>query len=111
MRERIEHLNVILVIAVILCMSLFTSSIAAHHSRAGIYASDGKRITLEGKVTEWKFRNPHTLLLFDVTGSDGKVVNWAVEASSPQSMAGEGMDKSTFKGGEPVRILLVPARA
>jgi hypothetical protein len=106
-----EKLNVIIMITMILGLTLFAGSVAAHHSRAGIYESDAERITLEGNVTEWRFRNPHTFLLFDVKGKDGKMVTWAAEASSPQSMVGEGMSKDSFKFGEPVRVLLVPAKA
>jgi hypothetical protein len=110
MRERIGTLNVILMITMI-CLTLFAGSVAAHHSRAGIYESNDHRITLEGSVVEWKWRNPHTFLVFDVNGSDGKVVQWSAEASSPPSMVAEGMSKDSFKGGEPVKVVLVPAKA
>jgi hypothetical protein len=98
-------------IAMILSLTLFTGSVAAHHSRAGIYESNDHRMTLEGSVAEWRWRNPHTFLVFNVKGNDGKVVQWAAEASSPPSMAAEGMSKDSFKVGEPVKVVLVPAKA
>lgn len=106
-----KPVNLILMITIILSLTLFAGSAAAHHSRAGIYESNDHRITLEGTVTEWRWRNPHTFLLFNVKGNDGNVVQWAVEASSPASMIAEKMNKDTFKGGEPVKVMLVPAKA
>ena len=53
----------------------------AHHSNSA-YQVD-KIITLEGTVKEWKWMNPHTWLILEVTGADGKKQEWAVEGRPP----------------------------
>src|ERR1041384_2903585 len=50
----------------------------SHHSFSGVY--DGKRlVTVTGVVTQFKFVNPHALLLMDVTDEAGKVSKWTIE--------------------------------
>lgn len=50
----------------------------SHHSFSGVY--DGTRVvTVTGVVTQFKFVNPHALMLMDVTDESGKVSKWTVE--------------------------------
>ena len=44
--------------------------LAAHHSRTG-YESE-RTITLTGVVTEFRWRNPHTFLVWTVTDDAGE---------------------------------------
>ena len=55
--------------------------VLAHHSNSA-YQVD-KIITLEGTVKEWKWMNPHTWLILEVVGADGKKQEWAVEGRPP----------------------------
>jgi len=86
-------------------------SVSAHHSRAGIYEPNSKMITMKGVVTEWKWRNPHVFLVWNVKDESGKVVEWVGELSSITSMQSEGMTRTSFKGGEEITVSVAPARS
>ena len=79
----------------------------AHHSNA-YYAEDTKVMT--GTVVEFKFRNPHSVVLWDVKGDDGKVVRWAGELSSVTTLLGDGVTKDSLKPGDEIIFVLRPAK-
>ena len=73
------------VIATAFLTSLAGGVVLAHHGGAA-YDSD-RIVTVTGKVTEFKFVNPHVLISVAVTGDDGKVVEWSGELTSPNRLA------------------------
>jgi hypothetical protein len=83
----------------------------AHHSRAGVYETNDKMITMKGTVVEWKWRNPHTFLVWQTKDASGKAVEWTGELSSITTMLAEGMTRTSFKPGEEVTITAVPAKS
>ena len=85
--------------------------VSAHHSRAGIYETNDKVITMEGVVAEWQWRNPHVFLVVDTTKPDGSKVQWTGELSSVNSMTSEGMSRTTLKPGDKITFSVVPARS
>jgi hypothetical protein len=72
--------------------------LAAHHSFSAEFDAT-KPITLKGKLTKMEWINPHGWLHIDVTGSDGKVVNWAIEAGSPNALLRRGLRQNDFPIG------------
>ncbi len=73
------------VIAAALVTGLVGSLAFAHHGGA---AYDSERtVTVTGKVTDFKFVNPHVLIYIAVTGQDGDVVEWSGELTSPNRLA------------------------
>lgn len=81
-----------------------------HHGSNVVYDLT-KSITVAGTVTEFQFVNPHTQILFDVTGEDGSVVGWL--AGLPGSIRltqEEGWSMDTLKPGDEISILGAPAR-
>lgn len=80
----------------------------AHHS--GAMFDDGKTVTLTGVVKDFQYTNPHSWLLVDVKGSDGKVTTWGFEAEGPSTLLRAGIRKSDFKAGTPVTISGHPMR-
>ena len=85
--------------------------VSAHHSRAGVYEPNSKMITMKGVVTEWRWRNPHVFLVWNVKDDSGKVVEWIGELSSITSMQSEGLTRTSFKGGEEITVSVAPARS
>ncbi len=68
-------------------------------------------ITLSGTVTEFQFVNPHTQILFEVTGEDGPVVAWLAGMSSSLGLGqNEGWTRETIKPGDEIIITGSPAR-
>jgi hypothetical protein len=74
----------------------------AHHS--GAMFEEKKEVTLSGVVKEFQFTNPHSWLLVDVKGPDGKVTTWGFEAEGPSSMTRAGIRLKDFAPGTPVTI-------
>jgi Family of unknown function (DUF6152) len=74
----------------------------AHHS--GAMFEPTKELTLTGVVKEFQFTNPHSWLLVDVKGADGKVTTWGFEAEGPSSMLRAGIHLKDFTPGTPVMI-------
>src|SRR5262245_63030014 len=83
-------------------------SALAHHSNSA-YQVD-KIITLEGTVKEWKWMNPHTWLILEVTGADGKKQEWAVEGRPPGILGRAGWSGDILKPGERVTVHASPAK-
>jgi hypothetical protein len=98
--------------AVIVFAAVFALSIprfvSAHHGSAAF--DNGKIVVLKGTVKEWLFSNPHCLLKLDVTGPDGKVVQWIAEGQAPQIIYPAGYRKDSFKAGDQVTITVEPVK-
>jgi hypothetical protein len=75
---------------------------AAHHS--GAMFDDAKNVTLTGTVKEFQYTNPHSWLLVDVKGADGKVTTWGFEAEGPSTLLRAGIRKSDFAPGTEITI-------
>jgi hypothetical protein len=80
----------------------------AHHSAALFYSS-GARITLQGEVARFNFRNPHAILELLVTDDNGEVVRWTCETSAPSALRRRGWSQQSIEAGEIVTIEGVPA--
>jgi hypothetical protein len=80
----------------------------AHHS--GAMFDNKKEVTLTGVVKEFQYTNPHSWLLVDVKGPDGKVTTWGFEAEGPSTLLRAGIRKSDFAPGTPVTITGHPMR-
>jgi hypothetical protein len=74
----------------------------AHHS--GAMFDDKKEVTLTGTIKEFQYTNPHSWLIVDVKGTDGKVTTWGFEAEGPSSLLRAGIRKSDLTPGMDVTI-------
>src|SRR4029077_4438643 len=86
----------------------------AHHGAAAEYDLLHP-ITLKGVVTEFRYVNPHSQIYFDVTDSNGNVVNWAGELNSPYSLTQDGWTKKrsteALKAGTPITVIICPGKS
>jgi len=76
---------------------------SAHHSFTAEY-DQSKPVKLTGKITEMKWSNPHGWIYIDVTGTDGKVVNWALETGGANSLYRRGWRKEDLPVGAVVIV-------
>lgn len=75
----------------------------AHHAFSPVY--DEKRvITVAGIVTEFRFVNPHAMMMMDVTDDSGKVVPWVVEFAGRLNLSEFGWTADSIKPGEKVTV-------
>ena len=95
--------------AAVLCLMPLPASVAtAHHSTAEFDYS--KQLTIEGKVKEVQWTNPHSYIQLLVTDADGKLLEWSVEIGSPSLNINLGWRKNSVVAGDEVTMLLSPAR-
>ena len=84
------------------------TSVSAHHSFAPFNMQGEK--TLVGTVKEFQWTNPHTWIWLDVANDKGGTDRWGVEGMSPNYLGRRGWNRSTFKPGDKVTIVVHPAR-
>ena len=81
---------------------------AAHHS--GAMFDDKKEVTLTGTIKEFQYTNPHSWLIVDVKGGDGKVTTWGFEAEGPTTLLRAGITRSDLTPGMQITITGHPMR-
>ncbi len=78
--------------------------IQAHHAFAAEF-DDKKPVHFpEATVTKVMLINPHSWIYVDVKQPDGTVVNWAIEAGSPNVLMRRGVTKNTLKPGDKIVV-------
>ena len=78
----------------------------AHHSAAH-YSKEAT--TTRGIVVEYKWRNPHVTLVWEVKRPNGGTTHWVGELSSVTTMISDGMTKDSLKVGEEVEVISCPS--
>jgi hypothetical protein len=77
------------------------STAQAHHSIAAVYDSS-RPVTVEGRVTEFLFVNPHPVLVIDAAKQGAEPLIWRLELDNRSELAQIGMDSATFRSGDRV---------
>ena len=85
------------------------SAAHAHHSFA-VFFDASKDIKIKGRVTAFRFTNPHGLIALDVTDASGKVTPWRVETNAPVVLVRRGWTRDILKPGDIVTIEGWPSR-
>jgi hypothetical protein len=75
----------------------------AHHSFA-VYFDPAKEVTVKGKVTAFRFTNPHGTIVLDVTDAQGRVREWRAETNAPVVLQRRGWTRTTVKPGDEITI-------
>jgi hypothetical protein len=70
---------------------------SAHHS-ANAYDL-ARTVEVKGVLREFRYQNPHTMWLLDVTDANGKVINWVIEGNPPNWFRSAGIRKADFDKG------------
>jgi hypothetical protein len=95
------------ILAVMTSLMLALGSVIAHahHSTAGIY-NEETEVSLTGKVKQWRFINPHPLLVLEVVGGDGVTHDYDVSygGSAVAHLTRRGYTAGTFQIGETVTV-------
>jgi hypothetical protein len=91
-------------LGVAIALVLAAVPLGAHHSFAAAY-DETKPIALQGKVTKVELVNPHAWIWIDVTGADGKVVNWGIEGGPPTNLFRNGITRTSLPVGTQIKMV------
>lgn len=75
----------------------------AHHSFAAFFSGD-KIVEIKGKVSSFRFQNPHGTIVIEVPTSSGGVREWRVETNAPVVLMRRGWSRNSLKAGDEVTI-------
>jgi len=106
MTER-KSLTVRVLTVAALCLLPVVAS--AHHSFA-VYFDGSKDVTIRGKVTSFRFTNPHGTIVLDVIDAQGRVREWRAETNAPVVLQRRGWTRTSVKAGDELVIDGWPSR-
>ena len=75
----------------------------AHHSLTGLYERS-RETALNGVVSEFRFINPHPVLVIDVRDDDEQLLSWQLEMDNRRELERIGMSADTFAVGDHVFV-------
>ncbi|MGD8810414.1 MAG: DUF6152 family protein [Gammaproteobacteria bacterium] len=81
----------------------------AHHSFTATYFED-RTVTIEGRVLQFQFRNPHSFVHVQAPDENGEMHRWAVEWGGSSQLSNQGLAGATLRPGDVVQITGNPGR-
>jgi hypothetical protein len=89
----------------VLAATMLVSSVPllAHHGDAGRY--EDEVVVMKGTVVELQLITPHSIIVFDAVGADGKTSRWQAEMGGRAAMIKEfNWTKDTVKPGDHITL-------
>ena len=90
-------------------LGCLAASAQAHHSFA-VFFDSTKDIKITGKVTSFRFTNPHGTIALEVTDANGHVTEWRAETNAPVVLTRRGWTRTIVKPGQTITIEGWPSR-
>lgn len=81
----------------------------AHHSFAATYFVD-QTIKIEGTVTQFLYRNPHSFVKVDAPDDKGEMQSWSIEWGGGAQLTQSNVSRDTLKPGDHVIVTGNPGR-
>ena len=85
------------------------AELQAHHAVAGVYDLNSEMV-LEGKLKKLNFTNPHASIELTVPNKDGTFTDWVLTTASVQILTRQGVNKTSMKPGELLKVTILRAR-
>jgi Family of unknown function (DUF6152) len=97
-------------LALVITVPLLTTAVSyAHHSYGATYDL-AKQVTVEGKLVQFVYRNPHSFVTIQAPDDSGAQQRWAVEWSGTGQLGGQGITRETLRAGDQIVIVGRPSR-
>jgi len=81
----------------------------AHHSFAATYFVD-QNITIEGTLTQFMYRNPHSFIKIEAPDDKGVMQTWSIEWGGGAQLTHDHVSRDTLKPGDHVIVSGNPGR-
>src|SRR6516225_9067621 len=81
----------------------------SHHSFSAEF-DQNKQVTLEGKVVQMEWVNPHSWLQIDVPKADGTIERWKIEGGSPSVLLRLGWNRNSLPAGTRIKVVAFQAK-
>jgi hypothetical protein len=96
--------------SVLLCLAVAAGGMtaSAHHSFA-MFDSDNQ-VRLVGKVTEFRWQNPHIYIHLQAPDSKGKMRHWTIECANPGILNRLGWKFNMIKKDDQLTVVVAPLR-
>jgi hypothetical protein len=102
------------VVSLPIAVFLLSIPAVAHHGTNISYDHEHP-ITVKAVVTEFRFKNPHAQIYFDVKDEKGNVQHWNGELTNPSNLMHAGWTKKrseeALPPGTPLTITMAPSKA
>jgi hypothetical protein len=96
------------------CLALLAAGPATAHHSFGMFDMN-KEVTLEAAVVvEYRWKNPHTHIVISVpegAKDPSTAGTWDIESASISIMTRQGWNKSSFKAGDKITVVIHPLRS
>lgn len=93
---------------ILACLAVGATSASAHHSFA-MFDSDNQ-VRLEGKVTEFRWQNPHVYIHLQAPDAKGKMRHWTIECANPGILNRTGWKFNMIKPDDRLTVVVAPLR-
>src|ERR671930_1614630 len=104
---RLHRTSALMLPALVIVFLMLSGVVSAHHSRAHYGTEES---TTSGVVLEYKWRNPHVFVVWEVKDQSGKTTQWVGEMASVTSMIADGMTKDSLKTGDQITVVAFPSK-
>ena len=89
-------------------IALFAVPVVAHHSTAAF--DNGRVVRIEGKVTQFRWINPHASFKVEGTAEGGEDGLWTVEMTAANVLANQGWKRTSLSVGDEIVVFVNPLK-
>lgn len=94
--------------ALLAIVALTTLPVVAHHSTAAF--DSGRVVRIEGKVTQFRWINPHATFKLEGTAEGGPDGLWTVEMTAANVLVNQGWKRTSLSVGDDIVAFVNPLR-
>ncbi len=94
---------------VVVLIGTAAASPLAHHPYSATYLTD-QQVTIDGRIVELVYRNPHAFIHVSAPDRDGQSRHWAVEWGRPGATGRAGIPTHVLQLGDRLVVSGSPAR-